>query len=81
MRNNNLTLQEQLENRIGTKLYLKINDNRSTMLSVKWEPDCTKVSLHRMFLEAPSNMMQALTCYIKGEHKNLSPKYKSLHRS
>lgn len=72
-----LTLQEHLENRIGTRLLLKINDNRSTMLSVKWEPDCTKVSLHRMFLEAPNNIMQALTCYLRGEHKILSPSIKA----
>ncbi|MFI5344271.1 MAG: SprT-like domain-containing protein [Chlamydiales bacterium] len=72
-----LMLQERLENRVGTKLQLKINDNRSTMLSVKWEPDCTKVSLHRMFLQAPQNVMQALTCYLKGEHKILSPSIKA----
>lgn len=72
-----MTLQEHLEIRVGTKLHLKINDNRSTMLSVKWEPDCTKVSLHRMFLEAPQNIMQALTFYLKGEHKILSPSIKA----
>lgn len=72
-----LTFQEQLENRIGTKLQLKINDNRSTMLSVKWESDCTKVSMHRMFLEAPQNIMQALTCYLKGEQKKLAPSIKA----
>lgn len=68
-----LTFQAKLEHRAGIKLRLKINDNRSTMLSVKWEPDCTKVSLHRMFLEAPHNVMQALACYLKGEHKKLAP--------
>jgi predicted metal-dependent hydrolase len=72
-----LSFQEQLEHRIGTKLQLKINDNRSTMLSVKWEPDCTKVSMHRMFLEAPNNIMQALTCYLKGEQKTLAPSIKA----
>lgn len=72
-----LTLQEHLQHRVGAKLRLKINDNRSTMLSVKWEPDCTKVSLHRMFLQAPQNIMQALTCYLKGEHKSLSPSIKA----
>lgn len=72
-----LTFQEQLENTIGIKLRLKINDNRSTMLSVKWEPDCTKVSLHRMFLQAPKNVMQALACYLKGEHKKLAPSIKA----
>lgn len=76
MRYNNrqaLTFQAKLEHRAGIKLRLKINDNRSTMLSVKWEPNCTKVSLHRMFLEAPRNVMQALACYLKGEHKKLDP--------
>jgi hypothetical protein len=68
-----LTFQGRLENHAGMKLQLKINDNRSTMLSVKWEPDCTKVSLHRMFLKAPKNVMQALACYLKGEHKKLAP--------
>lgn len=72
-----LTFQEQLENSVGVKLRLKINDNRSTMLSVKWEPDCTKVSLHRMFLKAPQNVMQALACYLKGEHKQIAPSIKA----
>lgn len=68
-----ITFQEQLENSAGIKLQLKINDNRSTMLSVKWEPDRTKVSLHRIFLQAPQNIMQALACYLNGEHKKLAP--------
>ena len=72
-----LLFQEELEHSIGTKLRLKVNDNRSTMLSVKWEPDYTKVSLHRMFLEAPQNIMQALACYLKGEHKQISPSIKA----
>lgn len=66
------TFQEQVENLSGVKLKLKINDNRSTMLSVRWEPDYTKVSLHRMFLQAPQNVMQSLACYIRREHKIIS---------
>jgi hypothetical protein len=72
-----LLFQEKLEVSIGTKLRLKFNDNRSTMLSVKWEPDYTKVSLHRMFLGAPQNVMQALACYLKGEHKKIAPSIKA----
>jgi len=60
--------QDELASDLGKALKLKINDNRSTMLSVRWEPDCTKVSMHRMFLQAPRNVMQALVCYIKQEH-------------
>lgn len=43
------------------------------MLSVKWEPDCTRVSIHRMFLEAPRKVMDALISYLKQEQKNISP--------
>jgi hypothetical protein len=73
----NLIFQQQLETSVGSKLQLKINDNRSTMLSVKWQPDCTKVSLHRMFLQAPQNVMQELACYLRGEHKNITPSIKA----
>ena len=69
--------QHEIENRLGVKLNLKINDNRSTMLSVKWEPDTTKVSLHRIFLDAPQNVMDALACYIRKEHKIISPVVKA----
>lgn len=61
------SFQQKLEDHLGKKLKLKINDNRSTMLSVRWEPDCTKVSMHRMFLKASQNVMQALACYLKEE--------------
>jgi hypothetical protein len=71
------TLQEHVENLSGVKLKLKINNNRSTMLSVRWEPDCTRVSMHRMFLEAPQNIMQSLACYISRSDKNISRDLKS----
>lgn len=70
-------LQKKLEDKSGLKLKLKINNNRSTMLSVKWEPDCTKVSLHKMFLDAPRNVMDALACYLKQEDKNIAPTVKA----
>ena len=70
-------IQQQLENSSGLKLKLKINDNRSTMLSVKWEPDYTKVSLHRMFLQAPKNVMDALACYLRQEDKSINSTVKA----
>lgn len=70
-------LQRQLEHGSGSKVQLKINNNRSTMLSVKWEPDCTKVSLHRMFLEAPGNIMQQLACYVRQEQDDISSDVKA----
>ncbi|KAF3362465.1 hypothetical protein PHSC3_000937 [Chlamydiales bacterium STE3] len=68
-----LSLQANLKK----KVHLKINDNRSTMLSVRWESDCTKVSLHRMFLEAPKNVMEELACYVRQESKNISHSVKA----
>lgn len=68
-----LELHRELEIHSKKKLELKINDNRSTMLSVKWEADRTRVSLHRIFLEAPDNVMQALACYIARGNVHLAP--------
>lgn len=66
------TLQQELEHFTGRKLKLRINDNRSTMLSVCWEPGCTKLSLHRMFLGAPKNVMESLACYLRnGQSQSL----------
>ncbi len=72
-----ISLQQEFETYSKTKLKVKINDNRSTMVSVKWEPDCTKVSLHRMFLEAPRNIMEELACYLSRESKIISPVVKA----
>jgi hypothetical protein len=71
------TMQKQLEDSSGLKLKLKINDNRSTMLSVKWEPGHAKVSLHRIFLNAPQNVMDALACYLKRQDKIIAPTVKA----
>lgn len=71
------SFQQQLESNAGVKLQIKINDNRSTLLSVKWQPECTKVSVHRMFLQAPQNIMQALACYLGGKDKKLAPSIKA----
>jgi hypothetical protein len=72
-----MTLQQVLENASGKKLKLKINNNRSTMVSVRWESDLTRVSLHQMFLDAPKNVMEALACYIKGDDRVLAPSIKA----
>lgn len=71
------TFQQEIESAVNKKVSLKINDNHSTMLSVKWEPECTKVSMHRMFLEAPDNIMTALACHIMEENSAVSPTVRS----
>ena len=72
-----LSFQKQLERAANRKVKLRINDNHSTMLSVKWEPDCTKVSMHRMFLEAPQNIMDAVACHIRKKNSVVAPKVKA----
>lgn len=71
-------LQKILEEDFGLQgLMLKINDNRSTMLSVTWEADVTKVSLHRMFLHAPKSILQSLAVYLRQERKGLGADLKA----
>jgi hypothetical protein len=71
------SFQKRLENDLKKSVKLIINNNRSTMLSVKWEPKCTKVSMHRFFLSAPENVMDALACYIKRKDRAIAPTLKS----
>lgn len=71
------SLSEKLQQNVAKPLKIKINDNRSTMLSVRWESDHTKVSLHRMFLEAPENIMDELACYLRKEGEELTPMVKA----
>jgi len=69
--------QKEIEKQVKKKVELRINDNRSTMLSVKWEPGCTKVSLHRIFLDAPENVMEALACHIRKKNSVAAPAVKA----
>lgn len=47
------------------------------MLSVRWEPDKTLISMHEMFLKAPQNVMDDLACYFRGEKKAISPRIRA----
>lgn len=69
-----LHFQQQLEQCVGRPLHLRINDNRSTMMSVRWDSDRTRVSLHRMFLEAPPEIVDALGRYLRRGDKRLGRK-------
>ncbi len=71
------SLKHEFETFAGKKLHVIINDNRSTMLSVKWEPDYTQVSLHRMFLNAPQNVMDELACYLRRDIPSISKNIKA----
>lgn len=60
-------LQELLQSYCNQPLYLKLNENRSVMCSIKWETHRTKVSLHRIFLTASKKVIQALGKALKKE--------------
>lgn len=70
-------LQQKLENDLRKSVKLVINDNHSTMLSIKWEPNCTKISMHRFFLQAPANVMDDLCHYVKTKRRAMSAGMKS----
>lgn len=70
-------LQRQLQSRCSENLKLLITDNHSTMVNVRWKPECTTVSLHRMFLDAPTPVMEALASSIAKKQKVVSPKVKA----
>jgi hypothetical protein len=70
-------LHQRLQEEADRPLKIKINDNRSTMLSVRWEPDHTRVSLHKMFLHAPDEVMNPLSQYLQCKKEELNPSIKA----
>lgn len=67
-------LEEELETRSGFKLNIRLNNNYSTMLSVRKEGRGeAKVSLHRIFLSAPQKVIHALASFIRGRRKPANP--------
>ncbi len=59
------------------KIQVRINDNRHTMMSVRFGPKQTHVSMHRMFLTAPAAIGNALTRYITRQSRVLAPEVKA----
>jgi hypothetical protein len=62
----------RLEKKVGKPIYFKINDNRSTMLSVRWRNEAIDLSMHRFFLNAPEPILQDLAAYLKRKSKMTS---------
>lgn len=67
----------KLQNLVGSELKIRINNNRSTMLHVRWHEDKTQVSLHQMFLQAPHKVQKALANYIRSDSAVLEPLVKA----
>lgn len=59
--------KQKLSEHSGIQLELIINENRSTMLNIlARKRNWVKVSMHRMFLDAPEDVISALVHYVKG---------------
>lgn len=71
------SLQNRLELETKKRVELRLNNNRSIMLSVKWEPNKTKISLHKFFLTAPENVLESLVNYVKCHRGKMAPDIKS----
>ncbi|MCB1119360.1 MAG: M48 family metallopeptidase [Chlamydiia bacterium] len=69
--------QKRVERKSKKPLLIKVNNNTSTMLSVRWNRKETRLSIHKMFLKAPPNIMDDLACYILKEEDSLTPPLKA----
>jgi hypothetical protein len=64
------TLQAFLERRAGREIDLRVNDNMHNLITVfrpRGKP--LRVSVHRMFLDAPAPVRNALVSFVKGPTK------------
>lgn len=61
------TLQTELERRSGMRVQLRITNNRSTVMSVKFGHGgmSARLSLHHMFVQAPPEVVAALAHWVK----------------
>lgn len=57
-------LQKRLQRSVGAPLELTITDNRRTMLSIQRRGATRRVRLHHMFLDAPSDVIDAVSRYL-----------------
>ncbi|SCA64384.1 hypothetical protein AB751O23_BL_00080 [Chlamydiales bacterium SCGC AB-751-O23] len=77
------SFQAFLEQLVGKEILLKINQNKSTYLSVSYPKDSAiKASIHKVFLDAELSVIQALAKYLKGSRnkKNFSLIKAFVHR-
>ncbi|MCB1180670.1 MAG: hypothetical protein KDK55_01430 [Chlamydiia bacterium] len=66
-----LTFQKRLEKYLKIACRVKINQNRSTMLNLLTKQGgCTRVSIHRMFLDAPDEVIASIAHYVRGTRRD-----------
>ena len=61
------SIRESLEAYTGRKIILSVTDNAVSMLSARHKDGRTHLRLHRLFLHADENVMQAVAGFIRGE--------------
>lgn len=78
-----LALRERLQRRLGAPLRLTVTGNRHTMLSSRLRDGVRAVRLHRMFLDAPGDVVDALARYLAYGDRDASAaldRYIAVHR-
>ena len=66
------SLQTRLKRLLNMDVELVVNENRCTMLNLlEKERSFARLSVHKMFLEAPDPVIAAIAHYVKGTRKNL----------
>jgi len=58
------TLSATLREKTKKEIQIKINDNKSHYFVLKDKRNCISISLHRLFLKAPMDVLNALISYI-----------------
>ena len=73
------SLKDYLEKRLGRPLVLVLTENASTMLSVRLHDAVPHLRLHRMFLDAGSEVLDEIASYLK-KRKAAMPLFRSFVR-
>lgn len=64
------TFKRKITKHLSIQLELVVNENRSTMLSLlKKKQGYARLSMHRMFLDAPEEVISAIAHYVRGTRK------------
>lgn len=67
----------RLGRQVAKPLKWRVNDNHSTMVSVRWEEDAIHLSLHRLFLSCPGEVFEKLAVYLNKEKGRLPREVRS----
>ncbi|MCB1135626.1 MAG: hypothetical protein KDK78_05095 [Chlamydiia bacterium] len=68
-----ITFGLNLQKRVGKPMHLRFNENTSTMVSISRVEGVTRVSLHKMFAQAPEDVLHHLVRYVQGKQKSPGP--------